>query len=208
MSGERWKDVPGFEGIYQASNQGRVRSLDREIPHPRLGIQFVEGRILSQSIAYNRNIKTGDPMVDLRVSFCREGRQYYFNTRRVIYATFRKKISYEKDGLYVINVDGNGFNNKVSNLKLVTKSEKSQRPFIRDRVDSYLKTADRSKWTKPYGGYTRRKPVKQYTLKGKLIAKFESISEAARKTGCGDKEIILVAKGIHHHTHGFKWRYA
>ena len=208
FKGERWKDVPDFEGLYKVSNFGRVKSLDRVIPHPRLKEQFVAGRILSQSIAENRNIKTGEPMIDLRVSLSRDGIQYYFNTRRIVFTAFRKKIDYEKDGLYVINKDGNGFNNALSNLKLVTKSEKSIRAFDRDRVvESFLKTADRSTW-KNYGGYTRRKPVKQYSNKGKLLAKYESIREASRQTGCGEKEIISVARGIYRQTKGFKWRYA
>jgi 5-methylthioribose kinase len=207
MLDEVWKDIPGFEGIYQASNLGRVKSLDREIPHPRLHKQFVKGRILSQSIAYNRNIKTGDPMVDLRVSLNKDGEQYYFNTRRIIYSVFVKDIDYDKDGLYVINADGDGFNNEVSNLNLVTKSEKSKRVFLRDRIDSYLKIADRTNW-KNYGGYTRRIPVLQYSLEGAFIAQYESIKDASRKTGCGEKEIALVARGIHHKTGGFKWQYA
>src|SRR5688572_17802700 len=173
LPGERWKNVPDFEDIYKVSNLGRVKSLDRVIPHPRLKEQFVAGRILSQSVAMNKNIKTGEPMIDLRVSLSKDGVQYYFNTRRLVFSAFRKKIYYEKDGLYVINKDGNGFNNALTNLKLVTKSEKSTRAFERGRVDSYLKTADRSTW-KNYGGYSRRKAVKQYSLKGKFLRKYES----------------------------------
>lgn len=205
---EAWKDIPGFEGIYQASSYGRIRSLDRTIQHARLGQQFVGGRILSQSIAENSNIKTGDPMIDLRVSLSMDGVQHYFNTRRLIYMTFiNKKINYQRDGMYVINKDGDGYNNKVSNLQLVTKSEKQKRVFTRNRQDSYLKIADRSKWPKTYGGYTRRKPIKQYTHRGKLIAKYESVSEASRRTGIGEKEIIQVAKGIYSQWNGYKWRY-
>ena len=207
LKGERWKDVPDFEGIYKVSNWGRVKSLDRVIAHPRLKEQFVAGRILSQSVAMNKNIKTGKPMIDLRVSLSKDGVQYYFNTRRLVFSAFRKKIYYEQDGLYVINKDGNGFNNALNNLKLVTKSEKSIRAFERGRVDSYLKTADRSTW-KNYGGYSRRKAVKQYSLKGKLLQKYESIRKASLKTGCGEKEIIYVARGIYKQTKGFKWRYA
>lgn len=116
IKGERWKDIPGFEGIYQASNYGRIKSLDREIEHPRLKKQFVAGRILSQSIAENRNIKTGQPMIDLRVSLSKEGKQYYFNTRRLVYGSFVKNLNYEEDGLYIINIDGNGYNNSLKNL--------------------------------------------------------------------------------------------
>lgn len=208
LKGERWRDIPQFEGLYKVSSLGRVKSLDRIIPHPRLKEQFVAGRILSQSIAKNRNIKTGKPMIDLRVSLSRDGVQYFFNVRRVVYAAFRKEIDFETDGMYVINKDGNGYNNTLRNLKLATKSEKSLLAFERDRVvESYLKTADRSVW-KNYGGYTLRIPVKQYTIAGKLVAKYESIREASRKTGCGDKEIVNVARGIFKQSKGFKWKYA
>jgi hypothetical protein len=207
LKGERWRDIPHFEGIYKVSNLGRVKSLDRIVPHPRLKEQFVAGRILSQSVAKNRNIKTGKPMIDLRVSLSKDGVQYFFNTRRVVYAAFRTEIEFGTDGLYVINKDGNGYNNTLRNLKLATKSEKSTRAFERGRVvESYLKTADRSNW-KNYGGYTRSVAVKQYTISGKLVAKYVSIREAARKTGCGEKEIIYVARGIYKQSKGFKWRY-
>ena len=134
-------------------------------------------------------------MIDLRVSLSLDGRQYYFNTRRLIYITFRNNtLNYETDGLYVINIDGDGYNNAGSNLKAVTKSEKQQRVFKRGRLDSYLKTADRSKW-KTMPGYSRRKPVKQYTLKNKLVARYISVKEAVEKTGFDEKGIIGAAKG-------------
>jgi hypothetical protein len=208
IRGEKWKDIPGFEGIYQASNYGRVRSLDRTVQHSRLGEQYVQGRILSQSIARNRNIKTGEPMIDLRVSLSMDGQQYYYNVRRLIYFTFvNRRINFQKDGLYVINKNGDGFNNRVSNLRQATKSEKQQRVFARHRQDSYLKTADRSKWPKTYGGYANRRAIKQYTMKGKLLRRFESIREAARKTGFDEKGIIGAAKGEYKQWKGYKWKY-
>ena len=42
---ERWKAVVGFEGLYQVSNLGRVRSLDRIVPHKLYGTMKVKGRI-------------------------------------------------------------------------------------------------------------------------------------------------------------------
>jgi len=208
LPGERWKDIPGFEGYYKASNLGRVKSLDRTIPHPRLGSQFVEGRILSHSVSKNRNIKTGEPMIDLRIYLNLEGVQHYFNTRRIIYMTFKDPgLNYENDGLYIINVDGDGYNNAVRNLKAVTKSEKQQRVFKRNRLDSYLKTADRTTW-KTMPGYSLRKPIKQYTLQNRLVAKYISVRDAVEKTGFDEKRIISVAKGRLSYWKGFKWKYA
>ncbi|WEA00668.1 NUMOD4 domain-containing protein [Mucilaginibacter sp. SJ] len=134
LLGETWKDIPGFEGSYQASNYGRVKSLDRVVPHPRLKQQFVKGRILTQSVYKNKNIKTGQPMIDLWAALSIEGIPHYFNTRRIIYQTFiDPTLNYEKDGFYVINKDYNGYDNKLVNLRLCTKSENQKRAINRDR---------------------------------------------------------------------------
>lgn len=205
MPGEIWKDIPGFEGSHQASNMGRVKSLDRLVPHPRLSQQFVKGQILSQSVAKNRNIVTGEPMIDLRVTICIESKSHYFNTRRLIYQTFiDTHLSYEKDGFYVINIDGDGYNNKLDNIKLVTKSEKQIRAAKRGRLYPFLKTADRSGWT---NNHSKRKAVEQYDLKGNLIKRYVSIKEASRQTGIEDKAIIQVAKGLYKQWNGFVWKY-
>lgn len=43
---ERWRDIIGFEGLYQVSNLGRVRSLDRVIGSDKRSNQTRKGRIL------------------------------------------------------------------------------------------------------------------------------------------------------------------
>lgn len=43
---ECWLPVVGFEGVYEVSDQGRVRSLDRQVPHWRGGTQFSRGVVL------------------------------------------------------------------------------------------------------------------------------------------------------------------
>jgi hypothetical protein len=43
---EQWKDIPGYEGLYQVSNLGRVRSLTRVIQRSNGSPQTVNGRIL------------------------------------------------------------------------------------------------------------------------------------------------------------------
>ncbi|TRW23800.1 hypothetical protein FMM05_11580 [Flavobacterium zepuense] len=205
LPGEVWKDVPGFEGYYQASNLGRIKSLDRTIPHPRLKTQFVKGRVLSQSVFKNKNLLTGEPMVDLRVTLLLENKYNYFNTRRLIYQAFiDPKLDYKLTGLYVINVDANGYNNRPENLKLVSKKEKQQRVIARNRMTHHLSTADRSGWKK---SYATSKPVAQYDLDGNLVKEFRSIKEASRELRLSDKAIIDVAKGIYKQWNGFVWKY-
>lgn len=60
---EQWKDIAGYEGLYQVSSFGRVRSLDKYIDHPKGGKAFCKGRILTGSInkqGYKRITLTKD----------------------------------------------------------------------------------------------------------------------------------------------------
>ena len=43
---ERWRDVIGFEGFYQVSDLGRVRSVDRVVPHGKGGVAKMVGKVL------------------------------------------------------------------------------------------------------------------------------------------------------------------
>ena len=41
-----WKDIPGYEGYYQASRDGRIRSVGRIVPHARYDVMNIKERIL------------------------------------------------------------------------------------------------------------------------------------------------------------------
>lgn len=51
---ERWKDIPGYEGYYQASDHGRVRSVFRVIQYVDGRQKPVSGRVLRPSKAGRR----------------------------------------------------------------------------------------------------------------------------------------------------------
>ena len=144
-------------------------------------------------------------MIDLRVILTMENVQYSFNTRRLIYKTFiDPQLDYEKDGMYVVNIDGDGYNCRLDNLQLVTKSEKQLRAVKRDRVMPTLKTADRTNWRK---NYSTSKPVEQYDLQGNFIREFPSVRAAAREMRIEDKVIIQVAKGVYKQWNAYVWKY-
>jgi NUMOD4 motif len=151
LRGKTWKDIAGYEGYYQVSNLGRVKSLDRIIPHPRLHQQFVKGRVLKQKIIKDFNKIAGDAMISLQVALSLERTTHYFNVRRLVFATFGEKMDFQQDGLYVINKDGDGYNNRLSNLELVSKSKKQRRSIDTGRQNfEYMKTVDRSLWKKNF----------------------------------------------------------
>lgn len=58
---EVWRDIPTWEGSYQVSNEGRVRSVTRVIPASRgSGTRTMQGKVLAATVR-----KNGYPMVDL-----------------------------------------------------------------------------------------------------------------------------------------------
>jgi len=205
---EQWKAIPGYEGYYEVSSLGRVRSIDRVIPHPRLGSQYIHGRILTQKIVENGNIKTGIPSIDLQVCLTVDGSSRHFNVRRLVYNAFVKRLNYKRDQICVININGNGFDCRVGNVGIVTVAEKSDRAYKRGRVvESSLKYADRTKWEKPYGGAVRKKAIGQFSLSGRLLKKFGSVTDASKKTKVDQKAIIDVAKGRYSQWNGKVWKY-
>ena len=48
IENEIWKDIPGYEGIYEVSSIGRARSIDRYSPHYKGGMQFKKGVVRKQ----------------------------------------------------------------------------------------------------------------------------------------------------------------
>jgi hypothetical protein len=54
-----------------------------------------------------------------------ENRISYSNVRRLVFGAFAKRINFSNDGLYVINIDFDGYDNTVKNLKLVSNPSPS-----------------------------------------------------------------------------------
>lgn len=111
---EVWKDIKGYEGLYQVSNLGRVRSLNKNtITYNRWGKfeRTVKGRILR----INQN-KLGYCYINLY----KEHRCSKFKVHRLVANAF---IPSQKDKLEVNHIDGNKTNNKINNLEWCNRSE-------------------------------------------------------------------------------------
>lgn len=113
VSEETWKDIAGYEGIYQVSDKGRVRGVDRRmaVNRNRPGTQFFRGRNLMPS---------QDRGGYHRVSLNRSGQIEQRSISRLVVAAFCGDI---EDQLEVNHKDGNKANNQLENLELVTPSE-------------------------------------------------------------------------------------
>ena len=111
-SDEIWKDIPGYEGRYQASNLGQIRSLDQIVRCGRggKGIRLREGRVLRPAG------QQSDP--HLRVTL---GNKAPGTLVHVLVA--RTFLGPRPDGCDVRHLDGDPLNNRVENLAYGTRTE-------------------------------------------------------------------------------------
>ena len=100
---EIWKDIPGYEGMYQVSNQGRVKSLKRK------------GRRNNKIL---RPIKHRDGY--LKVHLWLNGTAKTIKVHKLVMLAFTGKRSSE---LEINHIDGNKVNNHISNLEYCTHLE-------------------------------------------------------------------------------------
>lgn len=99
---EEWKPVAGYEGFYDISNRGRVRSLDR-IVNTKTGPQRHKGKTLKPS---------PDSSGHLQVILYNAGNPTRFAVHRLVAIAFLPKSEHEQ----VLHRDDEKFNNQVDNL--------------------------------------------------------------------------------------------
>lgn len=112
---ENWKDVSGFEGKYQVSDLGRVKSLDRV----RAKHRYPE-KILNSA---NRLTHDGYARVTLRDD---NGVNHEFRVNKLVALTFLPNPLRKAT---VNHKDGNKLNNKLTNLEWATRSENMKHAY-------------------------------------------------------------------------------
>lgn len=113
-----WKDIAGFEGLYQVSNYGEVKALERLVENNG-GLQKKHERILKQ----NRSNKTHCTVV-----LCKDGKMYPKLVHRLVALAF---IPNPENKPVVDHIDTNPQNNRVDNLRWVTTQENCMNPITR-----------------------------------------------------------------------------
>lgn len=180
MTGEIWKDIEGFDGIYQVSNQGRVKRLPKEI---------VRTNGWGKSYKQTFPEKIIKPYISNNLWFIqlyRDGQKKGVSISRLVANAFLPKVMGKTE---IRHIDGNNQNDRVDNLEWVTWGEK-------------VKTNCSNN-----GGHNKRKVI-QMDENGNTVGTYESIRKAAEALSVSDSCIVSVLKGRRKRIKGYVWKYA
>lgn len=180
---EEWKDIIDFEGQYQISNIGRVKSLERTKVKSNKAVVFIPERILKPIVNWRGYERIG------------LGGKIHSVHRLVAQAFIpnpdRKTQVNHKNGIKT--------DNRVENLEWTTPSEN-----IKHAYDVLGKVSYRK------GKFGKDLSFTKIVLQikdGNVIAEFYGCNEAERKTGISRKNINRVCLGKRRTTGGYEWRY-
>lgn len=187
---EKWVGIKGFEGKYQISNLGNVKSLDYTNIDKR-GFAFTKK---------GKQLKTNINMHGYRTI------GFHFNYKnclkfihRLIAEAF---IPNPENKPCVHHIDHNKLNNSIDNLMWVSYSE---------NIAYNYSTGGQIGKTNMKGKFgvdnPNSKKVKQLTIDGILIKIHDGISEAAREVSGQATHIVKVCRGLLNKHKGFKWSY-
>lgn len=181
---EIWKAVPGYEGLYEVSNCGRVRSLDRWVNTKGGAKRKVSGQIVSTRL----NVINGYRYVVLR----KDGKNIYRNVHRLVAIAF---IPNPNNYPYVNHKDENRGNSCVDNLEWCTNAYNLMYGTAKEKMDANVKA--------------RSKQVVQISLSGDVIEEYNSINEASRHTGVDVTGIWGCCNGRYGYktAGGYKWKF-
>lgn len=153
---EEWKDITGFEGLYQISNFGRVKSLERMSKQKHL----LEEKILSITHATAGYCD---------VSLFKDGVRYHKKPHRLVAEAFIPNPNHLPE---VDHIDANKDNNRVDNLRWVTHIENCANPL---RTEILRKI---NKGKKPTPEQIEKQKVKINVIKdGEIIHTFNGYKE-------------------------------
>ena len=204
MEKEIWKDVKDYEGLYQVSNLGNVKSL-YDASHKKYRELIMKPSMNSWGY--------------LQIGLCKNGKQKPTRINRLVAIAFELPIPEHLrhipiERLEVNHKDEDKTNNCVWNLEWCNSKYNSNYGTRNKRISDALKGVPKTEETKRKLSESHingkcSKPVLQLdknTLE--VIMEWPSLAEVQRQLGFAKAHICNCCNGRYNQSHGFKWRYA
>lgn len=190
MREEIWRPVVGYEGLYEVSNFGRVKSLNYK--------QFGFPNILRPySLVMGKRCKRVYHVLYLTDSNGNRKRHY---VHRLVALAF---IPNPENKPCVDHIRGTEFGDTVWNLRWCTRAENAQFDLARDNNSKYNGMRDK------FGArHHLSKQVCQFSANAELIKIYPSAHDAQREIGVSFKNISSVCLGKRRTAGGYIWKYA
>ena len=183
---EIWKDIENYEGLYQVSNLGRIKGLERSTSFGNNKTRIRKSQILKPIL--NKGYA--------RQKLCKNGKAKCCLIHRLVGYAFMENPYNKKT---INHKDGNKLNNNVNNLEWNTHRENVRHSFKELNRKS-------GQWMLGRKGklHNRSKSVICTTTN----QYYDSITIAAEQLGIRVACISRVLRKERTHTHGYKFKYA
>jgi len=126
LENEEWIDCIAYDGIYQVSNLGRIKGVERwRETRPGIGYMMKE-KIRKQSVSEKHS--------SIRCFLCKDGKVKPQMVARLVFFSFNYNIENLPE-YFVMHKDNDWKNNKLENLKIGTQNEISKLTFEKGKVE-------------------------------------------------------------------------
>lgn len=177
---EIWKPVVGYDGIYEVSNLGRVKTLPRTV-QTSAGVRYVKEKIRCGLLGKRGYVTIGLVKQGVKRTVC---------VHRLVLSAFVSNAQNKSD---VDHIDGDRTNNNLSNLRWSTRKENLNNPNTKPHMAKSRKEIIEKimKTRKERNTCQAPKEVFIYTTDGLLVNHYNSFGEAGRGLGVSPKKVQI-----------------